>query len=595
MIGEIVNNIEGNSILRKLARICFASIILTINHLSLTVVSAQPADYYRSPIDFQVSLSANYGEMRTNRFHTGVDIKTQGTVGHPLYAAADGYIARVTVSPGGYGRALYINHPNGTATVYAHMNNFTEDVEEWLRGERYSQQRSDIDAFPAADRFPVKKGDFIGLSGNSGASQGPHLHYEVRRLSDSRTLNVRSHGWMPVADDVNPRIIKLYHIDVDTIAGVPVQSKARACDVKKNEDGNYSLVRTSPLKAGPASYFVVEATDRMTGVDNTFGIFRARMEIDGQEVLDFVKDELLFADNRYCCASVWYDVQCKSKNEAVMLALRNGNTLPMYKKAVDRGIVSLRGCDRRDVKITIYDDALNAVSLAFAVERNSDYAVPERPAGRIASDRRDFINSENGMTVIIPKGALYEPMFYTQAVVETALEPRPDSIRPLSPIHRTGDGQMPLHRAMQIAVEAPVPAAMQPRACIAKVSDEGCLSYLGGTYGEGAVKCGVRDFGTFCAVADTIPPVIEASFKKGEDLSKTRTVTITATDNFSGIAWFTGSIDGRWIIFEHNSSSTRFQHTFDADRLEKGRTHSFEMTVRDGAGNTTKFASSFYK
>ncbi len=559
------------------------------------VVSAQPADYYRSPIDFPVYLSANYGEMRTNRFHTGIDIKTQGTVGHPLYAAADGYIARVTVAPSGYGRALYINHPNGTATVYAHMHSFTEEIEDWLRAERYAAKRSDIDAFPAADRFPVKKGDFIGLSGNSGSSQGPHLHFEVRRLADSRTLNVRTHGWMPVTDNDPPRIIKLYHIDVDTIAGVPVHSKARAYDVKKNDDGNYSLVRTSPLKAGPSSYFVVEATDRMTDVTNTFGIYRARMEIDGQEVIDFMKDELLFDDNRYCCASVYYDVQCKSKNEAVMLAVKNGNSLPMYKKAVNRGVVSLHGADKRDVKITICDDALNAVTLSFAVERNGDYIAPERPAGRVASDRRDFINSDNGMTIIIPKGALYEPMFYTQPVVEMTVVPRPDSIRPLSPLHRTGDGVMPLHKSMRIAVEADIPAALRPRACLAKVSDEGNLSYLGGIYGDGAVKCTARDFGTFCAVVDTMPPVIKASFKEGEELSKNRTVAMTASDNFSGIAYFTGSIDGKWIIFEHNSASTQFTHTFDMERIGQGKTHTFEMTVRDGAGNTTKFTSTFYK
>ncbi len=577
------------------ARICLVFALLTISHLSLTTVSAQPADYYRCPVDFPVYLSANYGEMRTNRFHTGIDIKTQGTVGHQLYAAADGYIARVTVAPSGYGRALYINHPNGTVTVYAHMHKFTEEIEDWLRGERYAQQRSDIDAFPAADRFPVKKGDFIGLSGNSGSSQGPHLHYEVRRAADSKTLNIRTHGWMAVKDDTPPRIIKLYHIDVDTIAGVPVQSKARAYDVKKNEDGNYSLVRTSTPKAGPASYFVVEATDRMNDVENTFGIYRARMEVDGREVLDFMKDELLFDDNRYCCASVYYDVQCKSKNEAVMLALRNGNSLPMYKKAVDRGVVSLRGAEKRNIKITIYDDALNAVTLEFAVECDENYVVPERPAGRLASDRRDFINSDNGMTVIIPKGALYEPMFYTQSIVEIAAQPRPDSIRPLSPIHRTGDGMMPLHRAMKIAVEAEIPARLRSGACLAKVSDDGKLSYLGGTYGEGTVKCSSRDFGTFCAVADTIPPVIKASFKEGEDLSKTRTVKLTLTDNFSDIAYFTGSIDGKWIIFEHNANSNEYLHTFDMDRIESGRTHTFAMTVRDGAGNTATLTSKFQK
>lgn len=556
---------------------------------------AQPAGYYRCPLDIPVFLSANYGEMRTNRFHTGIDIKTQGVTGIPLLAAADGYVSRVTVAPSGYGRALYITHPNGTMTVYAHMDRFTDEIENYLREERYRQKRSDIDAFPDAGRFPVAKGDRIGFSGNSGSSQGPHLHFEVRRLSDSKTLNVMSHGWIKAKDDVPPRIIKLYHIDVDTIAGVPVHSKPRAYDVKKNGDGNYSLVRNSPLNAGPASYFVIETTDRKSDVNNTFGIYRARLYADGEEVLTFEKDGLLFNDNRYCCASVYYDVQAKSRNEAVILAVRNGNNLPMYKKAVNRGAVGLYGKERSDIRITVEDDALNAVSLSFAVVRDDSRNVPERPEGRAASDRRDFIYSDGGMGVIIPKGALYEPLFYAHTVAEIAVGKRADSICPLSPVYLIGDGAMPLHRAMQIAIEADVPSGLQSRACLARVSDKGVLSYAGGTYANGYVKGSSRDFGMFCAVSDTVPPVIKASFADGADLSKTNSVTFTASDNFSGIGYFTASIDGEWVILERDSANRKFTHNFDPCRLEKGRIHTFTMTVRDGAGNTATSTTAFFR
>ncbi len=203
----------------KLAAIIFA---LSIFNFQFSTVAAQPADYYRSPLDIPIYLSANFGEIRTNRFHTGIDIKTEGVVGKPLFAAADGHIARVTVAPTGYGRALYIAHPNGTTTVYAHMDRFTPEIEDYLKAERHRAKRSDIDAFPDAARFPVKKGDRIGFAGNSGSSTGPHLHYEVRRTSDSRTLNVMTRGWITTAetDVVAPRIVRLYHIDVDTIAGV---------------------------------------------------------------------------------------------------------------------------------------------------------------------------------------------------------------------------------------------------------------------------------------------------------------------------------------------------------------------------------------
>jgi murein DD-endopeptidase MepM/ murein hydrolase activator NlpD len=567
-------------------------------------LSAQPTDYYRSPLDIPIYFSANFGEIRTNRFHTGIDIKTQGVTGKPLYAAADGYIARVTVAPRGYGRALYIAHPNGTTTVYCHMDRFRNDIEEWLRIERYRQKRSDIDAFPPASLFPVKKGETIGTAGNSGASSGPHLHYEVRESATSQTLNVITKGWVTPAEEDNtpPRIVRLYHIDIDTIAGVPIHSKARLHNVKQNSDGSYSLVNKSPLKAGPASYFVIEATDRRSDVTNTFGIYRVRMVVDGNETVVFEKDAVLFEDVRLACASVLYDIQRKTRNEAVMLATKSGNRLPMYKKAVDRGVVRFSGTSGtvtyntlKNIDITVEDDSGNAAKLSFTIEPDIVHTVPERPAGRIATDKGNFIHYANGLAISIPQGALYEPMFYTQTVVEIPIAPRADSIRPLSPVYRIGDGVLPLQKAMTLSIAADIPDHLSSRASIAKVSDNGVLTYVGGSCIDRTVSSTTRDMGTFCVVADVTAPIVKVSFADGDNLVARTSITLTATDNFSGIAHFTGTIDGQWIIFERTASGSSFVHRFDTEKLQSGKTHTLEFTVRDGVGNTTTFKRSFYK
>ena len=583
-------------------------------------VSAQSADYYRSPLDIPIYFSANFAEIRTNRFHTGIDIKTQGVSGKPLYAAADGYIARVTVAPNGYGRALYIAHPNGTTTVYAHMDRFTREIEDYLRDERYRLRRSDIDALPAANRFPVKRGQTIGLAGNSGSSTGPHLHYEVRETATSRSLNTLTKRLVTpaVRDNIPPRITRLYHIDVDTVAGVPIHSDPRPYDVKLNPGGDYSLTHTQPLKAGATSYFVIEATDRKNDVANTFGIYRARLAVDGAERVVFEKDAILFEDVRDACASVLYSVQRTSRNEAVMLAAKSSNHLPMYKKAVDQGVIRFAddtgkttaaaqpdatpaapatssANTLKNIEITVEDDSGNVVKLAFAVALDPARTLPERPAGRIASDKRDFIHYADGLAVSIPQGALYEPIFYTQTVVKTPVTARADTIRPLSPLHRIGDGVLPLRKAAKMVIAADVPDHLRSRVCLAKVSDKGTLSYVAGTYADGAVSGTTRDFGIFCVVADTTPPTVTASFKEGENLSGKTAVTLTATDNFSGIAHFTGTIDGEWIIFERTASKGQFLHRFDTERLATGRTHTLEFTVRDGAGNTTTLRRTFIK
>ncbi|MDR2882164.1 MAG: M23 family metallopeptidase [Alistipes sp.] len=581
----------------------FAPMVFAAALFSPAAAVAQPTDYYRPPLDIPVYLSANFGEIRVNRFHTGIDIKTGGVTGKPLHAAADGHIARVTVAPAGYGRALYVAHPNGTTTVYAHMDRFTPEIEEYLRAERYRQKRSDIDAFPDAGLFPVKQGDRIGFAGNSGSSSGPHLHFEVRQSSSSRTLNVMTRGWVTTAaeDTTPPRIVRLHHIDVDTMAGVPVHSRPRSHEVKLNVDGSYSLARALPLKAGPNSWFAIEATDRRDDVTNTFGIRSARLTVDGDERVVFDKDGLLFDENRYACASVLYPVQRNARwgHEAVALAMRGNNRLGMYKKATGRGAITFgRAAEPeapKNIRIDVEDDAGNISTLTFAVEPDPAYVPQPRPAGR-ATSPYGIVHSADGLSVSIPGEALYEPMFYTQEAVTPAVAPRADSIRPLSPIYRTGDGTSPLHSAMRIGIAAAdLPATLRPRAGLASISAAGNLSWAGGTWSNGSVNGTARDFGTFCVVADAVAPTVRASFADGADLSRTAGITLTATDNFSGIASYTGSIDGEWIIFERQASRGQYIHTFDTERLRAGGSHTLEFTVRDGAGNTATLRRTFRK
>jgi hypothetical protein len=257
------------------------------------------------------------------------------------------------------------------------------------------------------------------------------------------------------------------------------------------------------------------------------------------------------------------------------------------------------------VSIIVEDDAGNTSTLGFAVEHDPARIAPARPEGRIALNTNDFIHASDGMTVSIPQGALYEPVFYTQSIVNATVAPRSDTIRPLSPLHRTGRGWEPLHKAMRIGIVAEIPEQLRSRACLAKVSDNGSLSYAGGSWVDGAYAGGVwapgcvngttRDFGTYCVVVDATAPTVRASFNEGADLSKTSTVTITATDNFSGLASFSGTIDGEWIIFERNASRGQFVHRFDPSRLTAGTTHTLEFTCRDGVGNTTTLRRVFFK
>ncbi len=251
----------------------FLILLAVLPALAASAQSPVPADYIFPVRNVQGLYSANFGEMRPNHFHSGVDIKTDGVEGKPLVAVADGYVSRIAVSPSGYGRALYIALDNGTTAVYGHISRFRDDLEAFVRGERQRLRRNKVDLWCTAGRFPVRQGDTVAYSGNSGSSFGPHLHYEIRETATQRTLNTVRLGIVRPKDGIPPAIVRVHYFETDTVRGIPVHSERFSCDAVKTGPNTYRLTRPEPLEVGPCGHFVVEATDRRDGVQNTFGLY----------------------------------------------------------------------------------------------------------------------------------------------------------------------------------------------------------------------------------------------------------------------------------------------------------------------------------
>lgn len=268
-------------------------------------VSAQhlaPEDYIFPLRNVAGLYSANFGEMRPNHFHSGIDIKTDGMTGKPVLATADGYISRIAVTPGGYGRAIYITHPNGTTSVYGHLSKFRDDIEKYVHEERYRTRRNSINLYPSADRFPLKQGEQFAWSGNTGSSAGPHLHFEIRDSRTQRTLNTISSGVIRTRDDIPPRLVKLYYVEVDSVRGVPVHARPRPVELVEKTPGRYALKQEGALSVGGRGYFILEATDRKNDVSNTFGLWRIREFADEDPIFELRIDGFAFDQTRYCNA-----------------------------------------------------------------------------------------------------------------------------------------------------------------------------------------------------------------------------------------------------------------------------------------------------
>ena len=262
-------------------------ILLITALIGILPVAAQQLNdgYYGHPlIGAAEYYSANFGEMRPNHFHAGIDLKTDGVEGKAVVAVADGYISRISMSASGYGLALYVTHPNGTTSVYGHLSRFRKDIADFVFSERHRQKRNSIDITCKPDQFKVRRGEEIAKSGNTGSSFGPHLHFELREDATQKTLNTISQGIFKPKDNIAPLIMKLHYVEVDTLQGVPCHSRFETYSVNRSDDNRYTIAQKRTVKVGRNGYFILEVSDRKNDCANTYGVYNMVLKVDNQAI-----------------------------------------------------------------------------------------------------------------------------------------------------------------------------------------------------------------------------------------------------------------------------------------------------------------------
>jgi len=560
--------------------------------------------YYRFPLDLPKYLSAPFGEFRADHFHSGIDIKTGNTEGHPVHAAAAGYVARVVVNPSGYGRAAYIAHPNGTTTLYGHLQRFFPELEKWVIDEMYRRQSWKIDLTPDPARFPLKQGAEVGLSGNSGMSFGPHLHFEIRETASQRVVNTLALGIYDVKDNLPPTIEKLYWIGMDTVQGVPVQAVPQPIAVRKAVGNHYTVDSAKRVEITPCGYFVVETIDRKDdSPGNTMGIYRIAATLDGEPRFEMRKDYLLFSDMRYVNSVSFYPLQRSARTEFYRIAVQQGNSIPLYHGVKNRGAIALADSLPHDVAIEVEDDHGNTSQVTFTVVRSAKASVAVGGEGPIAEYDKNFVSDRDGVRVTIPPKALYESIFYGQRVDSTLAaylhrtekKQSPATVRLLSPLCSIHSEDVPLHKPVTVEIRAEIPAALREKVALARVAHDGKMSYAGGSWRPGRVAAEVSAFGTYCIVADTLPPTITPLFTSGADLRNATSISFTIDDDFSGIADYRATIDGQWALFEYDRIKKRITCTFRTFHFAKTGSHTHRLEVTDNRGNRKLYQGKFVR
>ncbi|MDR3350773.1 MAG: M23 family metallopeptidase [Prevotellaceae bacterium] len=552
--------------------------------LSVNVSAQEGAGYFRWPVDGAISLSANYGELRSNHFHAGLDIRVGGVPGMPVYAAADGYVSRIAVRPDGYGRAVYITHPNGTTSVYAHLHTFAPALKAYIEAIQYARQRYTVDEQIAANVLPVKKGQLIGAAGNSGSSAGAHLHFEIRHTDTETPRNVFSYGYYPLLTDTYAPVIRR----------VAFFSFRRQGDIPSSanfyERRNPARRVQQTVHVPDTFYIGIDAYDSQNGTPAKLAVNRALVTLDGATVFSCRFEDISFDAMRYINSAIAYEERQRNNKVFLKTYIAPGNRLQIYRDVQNSGLISLPDTLPHTMEIKVIDDAGNHTATAFTVQKKpgspASLPVPETGTIPVAHWDTPAAIVKEGLSVSIPAGALYQP---AELFIDT-IAGKPDGA--YSPLWRIHTPETPLHYAMTLKIAADMPDTLFPKALIAGITGNHIYS-CGGQWKNNAVETSTRSFGDFFVTVDTIAPVITPAFAPNAYLGKQAQLRIKITDNLSGIGSYSGYIDDEWALFEYDAKNRRLLYTFDARRIKRGRKHRLLLSVTDNKGNTATLQTAF--
>ena len=561
-------------------------LLATLLPLLASAQGLNPSDYISPIRDVAGLYAANFGEMRPGHFHAGVALQTDGVEGKVLVAVADGYISRVVITAGGYGRAVYLTLHNGKCAVYGHLQRFPAAIEAYVQQERRRRATNEISLYFPPTRWPVRQGEVVGYSGNSGSSSGPHLHFELRDTATQLRHNLVKEGVLRPKDTLPPRILRLHYVEVDTLQGVPVRTPLMSYGVVRKSEGVYQLTRQDLLPVGPCGYFIAEVSDRRNDVYNRFGIWRLTAKIDGEPYFEYRMDGFTYEQARTCDAVSCYALQLDAKNEVLRLAQLGSVPTCFYPVMVERGVIRTEEGQQRQVTIEVEDDSGNISRLCFAVQGEPSSFHPQVDSTFVALSPKQTEHLHLGRECFakIPAGALYEPSF---ARIERLAAPRLDTgVVVLSPSYRLLE-RRPLYRPMHLRLCGDIPSSLHLRATLAHRSANGKWGYGGGTYRNGGVEHTTRSTGEFAIVADTLPPTITPLFEP-QTLSESATsLCFSVKDNFSGIASYQLSIDG--VALPCDRYPSRSLIVYNLPKQGTPSPHRVVLVVRDGCGNSTRW------
>jgi len=560
----------------------FKNLVLAVMFIGVTMNAQEqlPQDYFKSPLDIPLVLSGSFGELRSNHFHSGLDIKTQQREGFPIYAPADGFINRIKVAHFGYGKALYIKHPNGYSTVYAHLQRYAGSIEKYVKDKQYAKETFEIELFPEATELFVKKGDIIGYTGNSGSSGGPHLHFEIRDAA-SRPMNPMLFG-IDIPDSKKPLVTDVFVYPIGEDALVNKSQNPVKVRLILQQGGSYKAENITAIgKIG----FGVGTSDQLDGASNKNGAYQITTNFNGENNFEVLFDKFTFAETRYLNRYIDYEYFEKNRSRIQKLFRQSNNPLSVITKDVDNGYITIPENSNSNYIIEIKDFKGNITKINIPITGEKEEIAETKNVAK--TDDYIYANQATSITkgkfsIYIPSGALYEDTFLDIAVRGDTLMFHEDII--------------PIHKNITISIDASnYSDADKDKLYVGRLNYRGD-PYYNTTYRKGEkLSARTRTFGMYVLVSDTTAPTVKpVNFDQKKWISSNKTLEIKIEDDLSGISKYRATINGKFILMEYNYKTDVLTYDFD-DAVISETENNLKLIVVDNVGNSTTFEATFFR
>ena len=552
--------------------------LFTITFLSLLINSLLLFGQFEkdliAPLEIPFSISGTFGEPRSSHFHLGIDIRTQGREGLEVKSISSGSVSRIRISLGGYGKAIYIDHPNKTTSVYAHLKKFAPKIESYIKKFQYENETYTIQKFPKKDKLLIEKGEVIGFSGNTGGSSGPHLHFEIREKKSQKPLNPLLYD-LPVNDLVRPQLQKLFifytHENVILNRIQPILL----------ERVNDSLYKTAMIETSGKIGIGIQMFDRQDYSYSRNGVYSTKVFVNGKIISHYKFDKLIINESKKLYQVIDYKNYTQKRLKIFKLFYKSGNKLNFMNTLVDQGIFKVELGKSYQIIIEIEDFSGNKSTIEAFIEGTENKIKPVELRGRLIKTDREYSFTLKNKELFFPSKTFFND-------VKIELFENKDQIE-------IGPNLFPIANSFEIKFGFNEKDSLRSAQTFIAKKMKKSLVYLPTKLEENKLIAKVNELGVYTLARDSVAPtVVPDNFKKNQWLSNYKSLNLKIEDDFSGIKKYRGTINGEWVLFEYEPKRKILTYDF-FDKYSEKLKHNLELEVEDNVGNKKIYKTTFFR